>query len=412
MELTRYESIASHLDFFSGGLDYRLTRACDWEVNLNPDRYGDQPFVRREFNSTTCVIKPGEGAEIAFPTVVMYAPTGGFAILRTDPSHFDEIVASLTFDWPGGFWPWPDFPGSSGKAPEQPVLETRSIGQLTADVYRLHKQAEENLNADYLELQTIMEPILAKNRSRRMTWETMERAERVSWLSQQLSQLGYSAKLEEDNSVNLYQNGELAFKNLFFSEPALVIVNGLVVDFGVVIEIPDGFQLARKGGTIPWDFANVKRWRKPVFLGDALLSVEINRADPTNRIMLKKEDSVIYTYISSMPDGAVGEIDGLYAWDGRWVMLVNGTLIIDGEIMNERLGYGEIFGWQLLDDKPFYFFEKNGKIGINYDGQEQNLWFTHLFHAPFCPTCPVGTVNGNNELVWFWAWGRWSFLLC
>jgi hypothetical protein len=61
-------------------------------------------------------------------------------------------------------------------------------------------------------------------------------------------------------------------------------------------------------------------------------------------------------------------VKGLWSWDGEhWLLEVDGFLIQDGEVLNERLGYEDIFGWQLLNEKPFYYFRKGPRVGISYD---------------------------------------------
>jgi len=50
-------------------------------------------------------------------------------------------------------------------------------------------------------------------------------------------------------------------------------------------------------------------------------------------------------------------------------MEMDGQVEVDGRSLNQELGYDEIFGWRLLEGKPFYFLRKDNRIGISYDGQ-------------------------------------------
>lgn len=61
-----------------------------------------------------------------------------------------------------------------------------------------------------------------------------------------------------------------------------------------------------------------------------------------------------------------------------------GEIFVNGVSLNEQYGYDETFGFQPLDDKPFYFFEKNGEIGINYAGESHQLGFESVSHYACC----------------------------
>ncbi len=59
-------------------------------------------------------------------------------------------------------------------------------------------------------------------------------------------------------------------------------------------------------------------------------------------------------------------------------MDMNHFLIQDGEILNEKFGLDEAFDWQLIEDKPFYFFRKGSRVGISYDGQFLSLYYDDI----------------------------------
>lgn len=61
-----------------------------------------------------------------------------------------------------------------------------------------------------------------------------------------------------------------------------------------------------------------------------------------------------------------------------------GEIFLNGVSLNEQYGYEETFGFQPLDDKPFYFFSKNGEIGIHYDGEVSMLGFDRVWHYACC----------------------------
>jgi hypothetical protein len=80
---------------------------------------------------------------------------------------------------------------------------------------------------------------------------------------------------------------------------------------------------------------------------------------------------------------AAPNIWGLWTYQDHWIMeYVNsfdnpyggrytlGNIIWDGESLNHKFGYQESFGLSAINGRILYFFRKNGRIGISYDGAE------------------------------------------
>jgi hypothetical protein len=61
-----------------------------------------------------------------------------------------------------------------------------------------------------------------------------------------------------------------------------------------------------------------------------------------------------------------------------------GEIYMNGVSLNEQYGYDETFGFQPLNEKPFYFFSKEGEIGINYAGEVSMLGFDSVDHYACC----------------------------
>ncbi len=73
-----------------------------------------------------------------------------------------------------------------------------------------------------------------------------------------------------------------------------------------------------------------------------------------------------------------------------------GDIFMNGVSLNEQFGYDETFGFQPLDDKPFYFFAKDGAIGINYAGETYQLSFDRVYHYA---CCSAGAYNPKAYLT-------------
>jgi hypothetical protein len=92
--------------------------------------------------------------------------------------------------------------------------------------------------------------------------------------------------------------------------------------------------------------------------------------------------------------------------DGNNVAIYGtGEIFINGSSLNEQYGYEETFGFQPLNEKPFYFFSKNGEIGISYDSEASMLGFDSVHHYA---CCSAGAFNPKAYLtmVTFFAHGN------
>lgn len=111
-------------------------------------------------------------------------------------------------------------------------------------------------------------------------------------------------------------------------------------------------------------------------------------------------------------------IRGLWMDDGHWVLefayitttnvdntnYTNavGQVTRDGVSLNEQYGYDEIFGYQLLDGKPFYFYTLDGKIHLSYDGEDLPIAYDEVYHYNCCSSARFNPVAGTN---WVGFWG-------
>lgn len=117
-----------------------------------------------------------------------------------------------------------------------------------------------------------------------------------------------------------------------------------------------------------------------------------------------------YRYALLQHAGAT-PIYGLWNWAGRWVLEVNGALVVEGELYNAQAGYREIFNFRMLDGKPFFLFLKEGRVGVYYDGQTWPGLFESVVHGA---CCEAGIANPGNAaaLTWFYAQqqGWWHYV--
>ncbi len=130
-----------------------------------------------------------------------------------------------------------------------------------------------------------------------------------------------------------------------------------------------------------------------------------------------RQGELIYS-IPLSPTGAIPPIWGLWAYADHWALEVAhvtliktppniidsaefGEVIQDGVAFNKYNGYEESFGFQLLNGKPFYFFKKQGRLGISYDGQEIDRGYTSIPHHGCCSASELNPQISENAVAFF-----------
>jgi hypothetical protein len=134
--------------------------------------------------------------------------------------------------------------------------------------------------------------------------------------------------------------------------------------------------------------------------------------------------------IFSIPAGDVSPIynlQGLWTYSNHWVLEIArvtldvssndvplepvGQIIQDGELLNERFGYDHAFGFQLMNEKPFFFFERQERIGVSYDGQEVLLGYTQVSHYQCCSGTELNPRVAQNMVAFFAQRdGQWYYV--
>jgi hypothetical protein len=114
---------------------------------------------------------------------------------------------------------------------------------------------------------------------------------------------------------------------------------------------------------------------------------------------------VIYT-VSLGLSSPICKLRGLWVHEGHWYLEVAddqgwGQVIRDGESLNERYGYEETFGFQLLHGEPFYFYERGGQIGVFYAGQELAQRYDRVPHYQCCSAAELDPVRSENMVAFF-----------
>ena len=118
--------------------------------------------------------------------------------------------------------------------------------------------------------------------------------------------------------------------------------------------------------------------------------------------------------------GPVPLLRGLWTHEGHWVIeaatggpmggMPIGDVLVDGESLNATNGYEESFGFQTLAGRPFYFFQRDARVGAVYDGQEIVLDYDLIHHYSCCSGGEFNPIPAA-DMVSFFAQrnGQWYY---
>lgn len=129
-------------------------------------------------------------------------------------------------------------------------------------------------------------------------------------------------------------------------------------------------------------------------------------------------DEKIYT-IQVGDVSPINSLRGLWTYNQHWILEVatitttynemtnesvsvaTGQIIEDGELLNKRYSCQEMFGFQLMGGKPFYFFKVGDKIGISYDDQVMSLEYDFVPHYNCCSGAELNPRSTGNMVSFF-----------
>lgn len=150
----------------------------------------------------------------------------------------------------------------------------------------------------------------------------------------------------------------------------------------------------------------------PIKVGDSVVYARLNSAF---EVEVVRDHQVVYTYRNprthQMADFAA-MVQGLTDWNGQWVLeTFEEEVFVEGDSLNERLGYSDIFEFRLIAGKPFFFFRQDGKVHVSYDGQVLPLEYDKVHHYGCCDSSAYNP-QGSDRMISFFALrgGQWYFV--
>jgi hypothetical protein len=232
---------------------------------------------------------------------------------------------------------------------------------------------------------------------------------------QALAPFGYSLKDQAEPAgagyMSIYHGDQLVAKDVMFIPP--VSVNASKTDFVGMADLSDGTYLFTHNQFRVSDWSTGRQLYG--YVGNRLLSVERTNLSPGVADLRVSLDNQL-AYETQYNDVSTYEFfDGPWTYGNHWALVLldakPGTahgpaeydrLILDGQDINSAKGYEQSFQFALLDGRPFYFYQKSGKIGISFDGQEFAKDYDEIPHYQCCIPALLNPGKSLN-MVWFFA---------
>ena len=383
------------------GMMSRARNVCAWLANITEDgAEGFRVLWLPPYDPVKCSVLTPSDALNHVNYDVFENPSADldhrFIYVKTGWS-IDEF--STTFSW---LKPTKETKFISQLSPLTPeeIIEWENIAPILQNVSVTEYELPSGSNP-YQEmlLRSVPEEVLEKRRAEYSSYDNDDEFT----LEEDLKSLGYELISDEwGGNRTLYRDGSLLFDSVFdisdvysFSTKA-----GPLNAFLVIARNADGKYnryLIQNDVINEWNYPLRSPPFAPVLYQGDLLWLETTR---NSRIqVLTSSRDIIYSFASYREP--FYSTEKFTTWDGHWIWAPLDFLIQDGEILNEKLGFQEIFKWRLIDGKPAYFFRKNGRVGFSYDGKIIPLEYQDIAHYMCCGYAANNPFLGDNSAYFF-----------
>lgn len=228
-----------------------------------------------------------------------------------------------------------------------------------------------------------------------------------------LEKLGYQL-ITTDHGSQLYRNGKMVLDkvylitNLYTFPNASPPIKAFVV---TALDAPGGRDVLIQNDVMSTllDGSSMDERIPPILYKNELLWAKVGHGP---RIEIKKSNGdVLFTFATSF--GATLPRISFHAWQGHWILEVSEFVIEDGEVLNTKLGFQEMFYWYPSHDKPFYFFRKGSRIGLSYNGQILPLQYEDVMRGGCCSMSANNPSGDWDNYVGFFAKrdGVWRYVV-
>lgn len=257
-----------------------------------------------------------------------------------------------------------------------------------------------------------------------------ELKERSRWVEQNLNNQNYFSALLDANNAALTpfgyrmekvdNNSPFDFEYILYHGDQAILEK--VLDFSpvsvnrsnndfmlLVVTNRNGRELVRSrsiASVKPDDYQVAGAY--PQFLGDDVLSARMEQDDGKSIVRVYRNNLPIYQTFSDVVH-ALPPLYGLQTYGVHWAVEVLDSISIDGQAVNQLYHYQKSYEFSLLTGIPIYFFEKNGKLGLNFNGQEVLLDGQSTPHYNCCSGSVLNPRKAGNMLRFFMQNGEQGY---
>ncbi len=207
--------------------------------------------------------------------------------------------------------------------------------------------------------------------------------------------------------TRLYRDGRLLFDYVFDVSDvySFSTEEGHLTAFVVVTRNIDGSEyhafLVQNDAIIEWNDSHQDPPFAPILYQNEPLWLKVSEDWQQVQVVKSNSESLEVVYSFAVHTEPMYSTKKFVNWNGHWVWAVRDFLIQDGEILNEKLSFQEIFLWRLIDDKPAYLFRKDGRVGFSYDGKIFPLEYQNIARYMCCGYSVNNPSIGDNSAHFF-----------
>ena len=185
--------------------------------------------------------------------------------------------------------------------------------------------------------------------------------------------------------------------------------------FLLLVDCTTGTLLFRDGKVQKWD--RFKILIPPILVGTSMMTVEQVGVGPGTKphcsrytYAVKRDRKTVYGF-SVDEFNPADTIQRFTSHGGLWILEYDNNVIINGVNIGEKNGYSKVFSYSRIGGKPFYFFEKDGKTRMSYDGRVLPNEYDDVIHYKCCEPANFN-VGRSDSMVWFYALrgGFWYYV--
>ncbi|MGB2954589.1 MAG: hypothetical protein WBB64_01340 [Anaerolineales bacterium] len=396
---------------------------CQWLANIETkDTYYVSLINTRRGCRLTSIpgVTPAVVLEIIENPSVDYPQR--FLYLKADPEHFDRIVSTFVWLGPVDEDAEPAFHTASLRPEDISFWENTAPlpAGFSVTEYLLPEEVQNESPAAKIFLEFI--PPEARLEPRKSSGTYAPKSQES--VNETIMPFGYDLRPGGETYLyHLYKDGTLALKNVYrlpdvylFSTSAgekLVFLAQIIKDPNLSLYALDNADsyLVQNDTISLWENGSgspmLDSGRSIWVAGDLLM---LGLGDHTDVQLRNGHHDLVFSFATYF--GAQIPIKRFLAWNDHWILAVSDFVIQDGEILNAKFEFEEVFDWNSIADKPFYFFRKGPRVGISYNGLFLPVYYHEVVHG-YCCGLALNNPNMIENTVRFFAKrdGLWYFVV-